>query len=89
MLYRVHLAMNGVELPTLVVIGTDCIGSHKSNYRTIMTMMAPNINLKPILQALPCQHHKHICMVIPCFSVWHVYCPVMSRLSQNSAVVER
>jgi hypothetical protein len=26
----------------LVVIGTDCIGSYKSNYYTIMTMMAPN-----------------------------------------------
>ena len=29
------------ELPTLVVIGTDCIGSCISNYHTIMTMMAP------------------------------------------------
>jgi len=25
----------------LVVIGTDCIGSHKSNYHTITTMTAP------------------------------------------------
>ena len=32
MLYRVHIAMNGVELTTLVVIGTDCTGSCKSNY---------------------------------------------------------
>ena len=30
MLYRVHRAMN--ELATLVVIGTDCTGSCKSNY---------------------------------------------------------
>ena len=37
MLYRVHL----VELTTLVVIGTDCIGSCKSNYHMIMTTMAP------------------------------------------------
>ena len=29
------------ELKTLVVIGTDWIGSFKSNYRTIMTTMAP------------------------------------------------
>jgi hypothetical protein len=29
MLYQVHLAMNGV-------IGTDCIGSCKSNYHKIM-----------------------------------------------------
>jgi hypothetical protein len=30
MLYRVHLAWAGFELTTLVVIGTDCIGSYKS-----------------------------------------------------------
>jgi hypothetical protein len=33
MLYRVHLA-------TLVVIGTDCIGSCKSNYYMTMTVPA-------------------------------------------------
>jgi hypothetical protein len=37
MLYRVHLVGAGFELTTLVVIGTDCIGSCKSNYHTIMT----------------------------------------------------
>jgi hypothetical protein len=41
MLYRVHLAWVGFELTTLVVIGTDCIGSYKSNYHTIMTTAAP------------------------------------------------
>jgi hypothetical protein len=41
MLYRVHLAWTGFELTTLVVIGTDCIGSCKSNYHTITTTMAP------------------------------------------------
>jgi len=40
MLYRVHLAMNGFELTTLVVIGTDCIGSCNSNYHAIATTMA-------------------------------------------------
>ena len=29
------------ELATLVVIGTDCIGSHKSNYHTITTTTVP------------------------------------------------
>ena len=43
MLYLVHLAMNGFEVPTVVVIGTDCTGSCKSNYRTIKTMMAPKL----------------------------------------------
>ena len=34
MLYRVHLALAGFELTTLVVIATDCIGSCKWNYHT-------------------------------------------------------
>ena len=33
------------ELTTLVVMGTDCIDSYKSNYHTITTMMAPLIYL--------------------------------------------
>ena len=40
-LYRVHLAWEGFELTTLVVIGTDCIGSHKSKYHAITTTMVP------------------------------------------------
>jgi hypothetical protein len=35
-LYLVHLALTGFQLTTLVVIGTDCIGSCKSNYHMIM-----------------------------------------------------
>jgi hypothetical protein len=31
------------ELAMLVVIGTDCIGSHKSNYNTITNTTAPHI----------------------------------------------
>ena len=41
MLYQVILAWVGFELTTLVVIGTDCIGSCKSNYHTITTMTVP------------------------------------------------
>ena len=41
LLYRVHLDMNRFELTTLVVIGTDCIGSCKSNDHAITDMMAP------------------------------------------------
>ena len=43
MLHRVHLACAGFELTTLVVIGTDCIGtcSYKSNYHTITNTTAP------------------------------------------------
>ena len=41
MLYRVHLVWPGFELTTLVVIGTDSIGSCKSNYLTITTTTDP------------------------------------------------
>ena len=41
MLYRLHLASAGFELSALVVIGTDCIGSCKSNYHAITTTTAP------------------------------------------------
>jgi hypothetical protein len=39
MLDRVNLAWAGFELTTLVVIGTDCIGSYKSNYHMITTTL--------------------------------------------------
>ena len=41
MLYQVQLAWAGFELTMLVLIGTDCIGSYKSNYHTITTMRVP------------------------------------------------
>jgi hypothetical protein len=40
MLYQVHLAWVRFQLTTLVMIGTDCIGSFKSNYYKITTTMA-------------------------------------------------
>ena len=42
MLYQVHLTLAGFELTTLVVIGTDSIGSCNSNYHTITTTMTPH-----------------------------------------------
>ena len=41
MLYQVYLTMSRFKLTTLVVIGTDCIDSCKSNYHMITTMKAP------------------------------------------------
>jgi hypothetical protein len=35
MLYRVHLAWERFEVTTLVVIGANCIGIYKSNYRPV------------------------------------------------------
>ena len=43
MLYQVDLAWAGLKLTTLVVIGTDCIGSYKSNYHTITTTTNPTV----------------------------------------------
>ena len=40
-MYRVHLTWVGFELTTLVVIGTDCIGSCRFNYHMIMTTTTP------------------------------------------------
>jgi len=47
MFYEVHtMPCTGFELTTLVVIGTDCIGSFISNYHTITTTTAPRTSLK-------------------------------------------
>ena len=41
MLYRVYIPRTKFELKTLLVIGSDCTGSHKSNYHAITTMTVP------------------------------------------------
>jgi len=49
MLYRVHLAIIVIRTVTaLLVIGTDCIDSCKSNYHTITTTMTP-INISYVI----------------------------------------
>jgi hypothetical protein len=45
MLYRVHLSRVGFEVTTLVVIGTDCIGSYESNYHKITTTPVLKIDI--------------------------------------------
>ena len=40
-LYHIMLYQVGIELTTLVMMGTDRLGNCKSNYHTIMTMKAP------------------------------------------------
>ena len=54
MFYRVHLCWAGFELTTLVVIGTDCIGSYKSNYHTITATLpyVQNLRLKFFITGL-------------------------------------
>jgi hypothetical protein len=46
MLHRVHLAWAVFEFTTLVVMGTDCICSHKSNCHTITATTAPQQLMK-------------------------------------------
>ena len=41
MLYRIHIALAGFELTSLVVLGTDCTGNYKSNYHIITTTTTP------------------------------------------------
>jgi hypothetical protein len=59
MLYRVHLACTGLELTTLVVIGTDCIGSFKSNYHAIRTTTALNHNWG--------MDYRRLCIILICY----------------------
>jgi hypothetical protein len=49
MLYRVHLALAGFEITTLVVIGNACTGSYKSNYHTITTTTTDHHDITKIL----------------------------------------
>jgi len=39
MVYRIHLAISGIRTHILGVIGTECIGSNKSNYHSITTVL--------------------------------------------------
>jgi len=73
MLYRVHLALVGFELTTLVVTGTDCIDSYKSNYHTITT--APNNNNRHKSNSIIMSVNKppgstYTVMIFPIFDVW-------------------
>ena len=52
LLYILDLDWEGFEYLTLVVIGTDCIGSHKSNYHMITTTTAH----KRRRVSMVCQH---------------------------------
>ena len=60
-LYGVYLAWTGFELTTLVVIGTDCIGSCKSNYHMITTTTTPNIDTGSFIST---KFNFHITMLL-------------------------
>ena len=50
MLYQGHLDWVEFELTTLVVIGTDCIGSY--NYHVTTTTTTPNVKWMPAIKIL-------------------------------------
>jgi hypothetical protein len=60
MLYQAHLTWAGFELTMLVVIGTDCTGSCKSNCCTITTMTTSNYTPT---------HREGAILQSPCLSV--------------------
>jgi hypothetical protein len=60
LLHRMHLAMIGFELRTLVVIATDSTCSCKSNYHTIMTTMATRFTFNVMLLWLITSQDSHL-----------------------------
>ena len=75
MLYRVHLAWVGFELTTLVMIGTDCIGSYKSNYHTMTTTTAPSTLLVIVLTS---EQFFSFTMVTICYILMRRYFQTIS-----------
>ena len=66
MLYRVHLSSAEFELTTLVVIGTDYIGSCKSNYHTITTSPRSTVILQAKQNGIKPITFFHVCKILLC-----------------------
>jgi hypothetical protein len=66
MLYQVHLSW--IRTTTLVVIGTDCIGSCKSNY-TIMSTTAPYHFILSYFSLMRCPISVYIELVLKPYDV--------------------
>ena len=57
-LYRVYLDLAGYALITSVVVGTDYIGSCKSNWHTITTTTDPLCCIDNVLPRIPVMSYK-------------------------------
>ena len=55
-LYPVHLASVGFELTTLVVIGTDCMGSSRPR-RPLHTCLYVNVSIQQQISTIPIHCH--------------------------------
>ena len=75
-----HIAWAGFEFTTSVVIGTDCIGSYKSNYHMITATMAP-YTIKSIglwlhyFIPLSTIFQSYKCIVAVFYWWWKMECP--------------
>jgi hypothetical protein len=68
--------LTGFELTTIVVIGTDCTSSRKSNYLTITTTIVPCVCLRIVVSIT----HIVLCFCFVCFY------PVPCRFSPDTPV---
>ena len=64
MLYRAHLAINGVR--TLVGIVTNCMCSCKSNYRTITNTIALKFCVVHYIRNFSSRHLRNLCKRYAC-----------------------
>ena len=81
MFYRVHLTWAEFKLTTLVVIGTDCIGSCKSKYHTII--ISERIEDNQIKSSRGAHYTKLITVVDFCyktnsFAICHLNCTILT-----------
>jgi hypothetical protein len=81
--------LSGFKLTTSVVIGTDCIGSCKSNYHSITTKMVPTFYKEKIYFYLQTLCVLNICQIyislksdhLLCVSFWNkYYCRILILL---------
>ena len=91
MLYRVHLAWAVFEHTALVVIVTDSIGSHKSNYHRITTTMAPPQSCEKKAYTLVVNNAKSRFspqkQKIPWHMVWEIHWgPVLEQKQKSGRV---
>jgi hypothetical protein len=70
------------KLTTSMVIGTDCIGSCKSNYHTITTTMIPGINIYFYIDLISVQHnYPMICITV--LNVWAIHIRQLQKRKQR------
>ena len=70
------------ELTTVVVIGTDCIGCHKSKFHTVMTTTAPHLNWVST-QIMKRKFKQWLSTIPPISTKWSNHFSPQSELSKS------